>query len=175
MGLPEGKRNLALTGFMGTGKSAVGRQLKKLTGFRLVDVDHEIEEAEGMSISAIFAQRGEPAFRDIEAWHIGQLCAGRGQIISTGGGAVLRDDNMKALKESSVLICLMATPEEVYERVRGSGHRPLLDDPDPLGKIRLLMAEREPYYEKAGLAVDTGGKSPFEIATEILESIGWKN
>lgn len=175
MGLPEGKRNLALTGFMGTGKSAVGRQLKKLTGFRFVDVDHEIEEAEGMSISEIFAHRGEPAFRDIEAAHIRRLCEGRGQIISTGGGAVLRGDNMEALNESSVLICLMATPEDVYERVRSSRHRPLLDDHDPLGRVRELMAERAPYYDKAGLAVDTTGKSPFEIATEILESIGWKN
>lgn len=177
MGLCAGSRcNIVLTGFMGSGKSAVGSELARMTGYRLVDVDHRVERSEGMSISDIFKDRGEPAFRDAEAREVAGLGAGRNQIISTGGGVVLREDNMSTLKEGGIVVCLTSTPETAYERTRRSTHRPLLKTEDPLARIRRMMREREPYYLKyADVMVDTEGKSPYEIASEILEAVGWKS
>jgi shikimate kinase len=167
-------RNIVLVGFMGTGKSAVGRELRRLTGFRLVDVDTEVELAEGMSINDIFGSRGEGAFRDAEAREIGRISEGRGQIISTGGGAVLREDNMEALAHSGAVVCLFAPAETIYQRTRRNSDRPLLQVDDPLEKIREMLRERQPYYEKADVTINTEGKNPFEIATEVLEAVGWK-
>jgi len=159
---------------MGTGKSAVGRELQRMTGLRLVDVDAEVERAEGMSISNIFETRGEAAFRDLEAREIRRISEGRDQIISTGGGAVLRDDNMEVFSRSGVVVCLTASAETVLERTRHNTHRPLLQVDDPMEQIRNLMNERLPYYEKADAKVSTDGKSPYEIAQEVLEAVAWK-
>jgi len=168
-------RNIILVGFMGTGKSAVGRELRRLTGFRLVDVDAEVEQAEGMSIMEIFASRGEEAFREAEAREIRRITKDSGQVISTGGGAVLREDNMKAFSRSGDTICLLASAETVYARTKRNTERPLLKVDDPLKKIKEMMTEREQYYRKADFTVDTEGKNPLEIATEVLEAIGWKH
>lgn len=172
--MTSNRRNIFLVGFMGTGKSAVGRELQRMTGLRLVDVDAEVEQAEGMSISKIFEVRGEAAFRDLEAREIMRISEGRDQIISTGGGAVLREDNMEAFSGSGVVVCLTASAETVYERTRHNTRRPLLEVDDPMEQIKNLMNERQPYYEKADAMVSTDGKSPYEIAQEVLEAVGWK-
>jgi shikimate kinase len=166
--------NIVLVGFMGSGKSAVGRELQRLTGFRLVDVDTEVERAEGMSINDIFSSRGEAAFRDAEAREISRISESRGQIISTGGGAVLRQDNIETLSGSGAVVCLSASPETIYKRTKRNRDRPLLQVDDPLKKIREMLAQRQPYYDKADATIDTEGKNPFEIATEVLEAVGWK-
>lgn len=173
--LTENTRNIILVGFMGTGKSAVGRELHRLTGFRLVDVDAEVERAEGMSISDIFDSRGEGAFRDAEAREILRITEGKGQIISTGGGAVLRQDNMDALLRSGVVVCLAASAGTIYKRTKRNKERPLLQVEDPRGRIEEMLAERLPYYKKADVTINTEGKSPYEIATELLEAVGWKS
>ena len=168
--------NIVLIGFMGAGKSAVGQELSRMTGYSLLDVDRRIEKAEGKSISEIFASSGEPAFREMEAREVEALSAGRNQVISTGGGVVLREENMKALMKHGVIVFLNTTAETAYERTRRSTHRPLLSGPDPLGRIQGMMKDREPYYLKhADVVVDTDGKSPYEIAGEILEAVGWKS
>ncbi len=159
---------------MGTGKSAVGAELCKMTGYKLVDVDSEVERVEGMSIKEIFETRGEPAFREAEAREIGRILERRSQVVSTGGGAVLRDDNMAALSGGGVVVCLRAPAETIYERTRRNRNRPLLDVEDPLGKIREMLEERRPFYEKADIMIDTGDKSPYEIAQEVLETLRWK-
>ena len=159
---------------MGTGKSAVGMELKKMTGYKLVDVDAEVERAEGMSIKEIFVTRGEPAFREAEASTIARVMQGRSQIVSTGGGAVLRDDNWAALAAGGVVVCLQASAETVHQRTGRSRNRPLLDVEDPLEKISEMLEERRPFYEKADIMIDTEGKSPYEIAAEVLEAAGWK-
>jgi shikimate kinase len=165
------KKNIALTGFMGTGKTAVSRELSRLTGFTVVDVDAEIEKTAGMTITEIFARFGEPRFREMETEAIRRISAGERLIISTGGGAVLREENMEALRRKGVIICLWASPEIVLKRTSGTNDRPLLRVDDPLKKIKEMLEFRRPYYEKADMAVDTEGKSPLRVAEEILERI----
>jgi shikimate kinase len=162
-------KNIVLTGFMGTGKTAVSRELARLTGFAQVDVDSEVEKAAGMTISEIFARFGEPRFRDMETEEVKKAAAGRNVIISTGGGVVMRQDNMDALRTTGVVVCLRATPETILKRTGKDSSRPLLQVEDPLGKINELLALRRPYYEKADIMVDTDGKSPPEVAEEILD------
>jgi len=170
----SGGRNIILTGFMGTGKSAVASALARLTGLRPVDVDAEIERTAGINIREIFARQGESRFREMETLEIKRIAARTGQIISTGGGAVMKEQNMAALRESGAVVCLTASPETILERTGRNTDRPLLNVPDPRGKIEELMAQRAPYYEKADITVDTEGKTPLEIAEEILERIAWK-
>src|SRR5512147_1167363 len=101
-------KNIILTGFMGTGKTVVGREISRLLNMRLVDVDSEIEESRKMKITDIFRDFGEPHFRDIETEMIRKLARTENTVISTGGGAVLREENMEALRERGVIFCLWA-------------------------------------------------------------------
>jgi len=167
-------RNIVLTGFMGAGKTSVSAELARLTGMARVEVDEEIERSAGMTIPEIFSRLGEPRFREMETEGIKNAAARKGAIISTGGGAVMREENMRALKESGVIVYLRAEPRTVLERTSGNSDRPLLQVEDPLKKINELLALRRPYYERADLIVDTDGKSPREVAEEILERLGWK-
>ena len=160
---------------MGAGKTEVGRELSRLTGFTLIDADEEIIKAEGMPITEIFKQKGEPYFRDLETRAIKEISKKKNLIISTGGGAVLRKENMDALREGGIIVCLMASPETILKRTGNDDTRPLLQVPDPLGMIKELLAERMPYYRQADMTMDTGGKTPKEIAEEILKKAkAWK-
>lgn len=167
-------KNIILTGFMGTGKTAVGRELSRLLNMRLVDVDFEIEESREMKITDIFKNFGEPFFRDIETEMIRKLARVENTVISTGGGAVLREENMEALRETGVVFCLYADPETIIARTRSSNDRPLLAVEDPLAKIKELLLTRMPFYEKAGIMIDTNGKTPLEVAEEIAGIIRCK-
>ncbi len=162
--------NIVLTGFMGTGKSSVARELAHMLGRKVVDVDAEIERRAGKSISSIFAEYGEPRFRDLETEATRETAKGKSQIISTGGGVVLRKENMDALRGSGIVFCLFATPEAILERTRSNKDRPLLQTSDPLGKIRELLETRDRYYRNTcSYMIDTVGKTPGEVAREILE------
>ncbi len=167
-------KNIVLTGFMGTGKTEVGRELARVLGWKVIDVDDEIVKAQKMSINEIFSRFGEPAFRDIETEMIRQVSRSRNVIISTGGGAVLRQENMDILKERGVVVCLDAAPDTILKRTSGNSERPLLKVEDPLGRIRELLEFRRPFYQKADITIDTDGKTPLLIAEEILERMGWK-
>jgi shikimate kinase len=162
-------KNIVLTGFMGTGKTAVGRELSRLLSMRLVDIDAEIEESRKMSINDIFRDFGEKYFRDIETEMIRKFAREKNLIISTGGGAVLREENMNALRESGMIFCLDACPETILRRTAQNEDRPLLKVDDPMAKIKELMSFRRLHYEKAGTLVDTEGKTPLQIAEEIAE------
>lgn len=164
-------RNIVLTGFMGTGKTAVGKILARMLGFILIDVDTEIEKEQKTTITEIFRQRGEPAFRDIESAMIERLSGMERAVLSTGGGAVLRPDNMDALRRRGIIICLKASPEAVLSRIGSSKTRPLLQVDDPLQKIRELYDYRKPYYEKADIIIDTDDKAPLQVAEEIIKAI----
>lgn len=161
-------KNIVLTGFMGTGKTEVGRILSRKLGYSLVDADAEIEKEQGMTITAIFKQYGEPKFRDIESNVIKRLSEMKNAIISTGGGAVLRQENMDNLRKNGVIVCLTASPETILKRTSNNNDRPLLQVENPLQKIRELLEFRRPYYEKADIMIDTEGKSPLEVAEEII-------
>lgn len=164
-------KNIVLTGFMGTGKTAVGKELSRLLNMKLIDVDTEIEKSQKMSISDIFKRFGEPKFREFETEMIKNLSENKNIIISTGGGAVLRQENMDALRKRGVIICLTATPETILKRTSHNSDRPLLQVEDPLRKINDLLAFRNPFYEKADIMVDTENKTPLQIAEEIIERV----
>ncbi len=167
-------KNIVLTGFMGTGKTAVGRELARLLSMQLVDVDAEIENDRKMTINDIFQEFGEKYFRDVETRVIKKFAAGDNLIISTGGGAVLREENMQALRENGIVFCLDARPETILERTGRSEDRPLLRTEDPLAKIKELLGFRRPFYEGAGTLIDTEGKTPLQIAEEIAEAVRCK-
>ncbi len=164
-------KNIILTGFMGTGKTAVGKKLSMFLKMELIDVDTEIEKSQRMTINEIFKQFGEPGFRKIETEMIQKLSERKDVIISTGGGAVLKQKNMDALRKQGVIICLMASPETILKRTSHNSNRPLLKVEDPFEKIKELLHFRRPFYEKADIMIDTEGKTPLQIAEEIIEKI----
>jgi shikimate kinase len=161
-------KNLALIGFMGTGKSSVGRIAAEQLGYTFVDTDQLIEQRTGKTISRIFAELGEPVFRDWEKRIVAELGAQSRQVISTGGGLAANPDNLAALKVHSLVICLWASPEVIFERVRNQAHRPLLLAPDALTKIRDLLTQREPFYKQADVLVNTELRSVKEVAQHAL-------
>ncbi len=164
-------KNIVLTGFMGTGKTAVGKELTRLLNLKLIDVDTEIEKSEKITINEIFQRFGEPRFREIETEMIKKISQQKNVIISTGGGAVLKQENMDILRENGVIICLMATPETILKRTSNSDERPLLKVENPFEKIKQLLDFRRPYYEKADIMIDTENKTPLQIAEEIIDKI----
>ena len=164
-------KNIILTGFMGVGKTSVGTRLARDLGFTFVDTDELIEADQKTSITEIFSSFGEPYFRDVESRIIGQVLADEGQVVSTGGGAVIRDENRRTFKERGITICLTARPEAVYERIRHETQRPLLQVPDPLAKIRELLASREPFYRQADLVIDTSDRPVDAVITEIKQRV----
>jgi shikimate kinase/3-dehydroquinate synthase len=168
--LPVSDINIILTGFMGTGKSSVARELARLLGRKIIDVDAEIEK-KGMPITEIFKTHGEPYFRDMESTLLKELSGARQVIISTGGGIVLRAENRGLLKKIGIVICLTASPETILARTSKTTERPLLQVPDPLGTINDLLAARDACYRDADLMIATDGKNPREVAEEILEKL----
>jgi len=164
-------RNIILTGFMGVGKTSVGTRLARDLGYRFVDTDDLIEADQKITITEIFSSFGEAYFRDAETRVIRQVLDGEGQVVATGGGAVIRDENRRAFKEGGMTICLTARPEVVFERIRHETHRPLLQVPDPLGRIRELLNERERYYHQADLIIDTSDKTVDEVIDEIRQRV----
>ncbi len=161
-------RNLALIGFMGTGKSSVGRLVADLLHFTFLDTDHVVEARAGVTISQIFTQHGEPVFRDWERKVVEELARRSKTVIATGGGLPVQEGNLASLKTHALVVCLWASSEKIYERVREHSHRPLLNDPDPLSKIRQLLALREPYYRQADVLVNTEMRSLREVAAQVI-------
>lgn len=161
--------NIALVGFMGTGKTSVSHILSSLLHFEVLDTDAMIEDQTGKRISEIFEQEGEPRFRAYEKALVEELKNRRNAIISTGGGLVTNPENIASLKTHSLVVCLWASPEVIWERVRHQSHRPLLlQTADPLEKIRTLLEQREPFYREADVLVHTEFRSLKEVAHQIL-------
>ena len=160
--------NLALIGFMGTGKSSVGRATADMLHFTFLDTDHVIEARAGKAVSDIFAQDGEPAFRQWERKVVEELTRREKTVIATGGGLPADEANLASLKTHALVICLWASPEDIWERVRGQDHRPLLNESDPLARIHELLATREPFYRQADVLVNTGMRSVREVALHVV-------
>ena len=169
------KPNIVLVGFMGTGKTSVGKRLASQLRMRYVDTDDIIERDNRRRISDIFEENGEAAFRDLESEAVRKVSELYNAVISTGGGVVLRETNIELLKRNGTVFCLTATPEEIYRRVRHQTHRPLLQTPDPLTKIRSMLEERQPYYAEADHTVKTTGRSFREIIGYIRQVYEKKN
>lgn len=163
--------NIVLIGLMGSGKSAVGRLLAEKLGRPFVDTDGLVEEAAGCPIPELFAREGEAAFREREAAVISAVAARDGQVVATGGGAVLRPANRAALRATGIVIWLHAPPEALYHRARAQGieRRPLLAGQDPLSTLRALAEARaSAYSEAAHHRVETDGRTLPDVVTAIL-------
>ena len=160
-------KNPALIGFMGTGKTSVGHMLANLLNFRMVDTDQLIEERAGKRISDIFVTEGETKFREYERQIVHELSRCARVVISTGGGLAADAENLTSLKTHALVVCLWASPETIWQRVGHQTHRPLLQDADPLARIRRLLADREPFYRQADVLVSTEVRSLKEVAHQV--------
>ena len=172
-------KNVVLLGFMGTGKSIVGRGLAVELQYRFVDTDRLIEERVGKRIPEIFSQDGEAYFRTLEAEVVAEIADWEAYVISTGGGVPLNPKNVKALDRTGIFVTLSTRPEVILKRVkRRAGERPLLKGPDPLSAIRSLLSERKKYYNRSAITVDTSDipieESVKRIMAQLPDSIGYR-
>jgi shikimate kinase len=165
---PRQIRNIALIGFMGTGKSSVGRAVAEQLHYTFLDTDEMIEARTHKTVSAIFSEDGEPAFRKLERDIVIELASRSRYVICTGGGVGANEFNLASLKQHSLVVCLWASPERIWERVRSQTHRPLLHGPDPLTNIRQLLAIRKPFYKQADILLDTERRSLKEVCQKVL-------
>jgi shikimate kinase len=170
------KENIFLIGFSGTGKTNVGLALAGLLDYEYVDTDLQIEANTGRSVPAIFAEDGEPAFRELERAALDKLCEGDYQVIATGGGIILLKENRVAMTANGYVVCLEARPETIYVRLlldsatrRDAADRPLLKSDDPFSRIAGLKAQRQPFYAEADWTIHTDFLSPDEVAAEIVQ------
>lgn len=165
-------RPVVLVGMMGSGKSTIGRRLGARLHMPFLDADHEIEVAHaGMSVSEIFAQHGEPYFRDGEARVIARLLEGGSCVIATGGGAFMREETRSRIRDKAVSIWLKADGDVILKRVRRRADRPLLQTADPAATIERLIAERSPYYQFADLAVASRDVPHEKIVDECIDAL----
>lgn len=160
-------RNVALIGFMGTGKSSVGRLVAEYLRFAFYDTDEWIEAYSGKSIHTIFTEQGEAAFRKLEQQVVLEFATLKGAVISTGGGVGANDANLASLKQHALVVCLWASPSVIWSRVQTQTHRPLLQTENPQEKIRELLAAREPFYRQADILVNTEVRSAKEVAQHV--------
>ncbi|MGD9900285.1 MAG: shikimate kinase [Calditrichaceae bacterium] len=173
------KNHLFLTGFMGAGKSKIGPLLADQFGCPFYDADSLIEDEAGMVISDIFREFGEPYFRSIESDIISRLVHFKKRsVIALGGGALMKKNSFDLISDNGILIYIKSSPEEIYKRVKDSGKRPLLsvsDDRDQkesmLNRIRSLLTERAPIYEKADIIIDRDPLTLEEIVAEIFNKV----
>lgn len=160
--------NLALIGFMGTGKTSVGRLVAEQLHFDYLDTDEMIQSATGRTIAEIFKADGEKNFRALEEKAIAEISARTKTVIATGGGSPTNPKNLASLKTHALVVCLWASPEKIWERVKNQTHRPLLHDENPQAKIRELLAAREPFYKQADVLLNTELRSAREVAQQIV-------
>lgn len=164
--------NIFLIGFMGTGKTTVSQELSKRTGLEEVDLDQEIERRQQMKIREIFSSYGEAYFRKLETSLIQEYEKKQGYVISCGGGAALRKENVRSMKEGGCVVLLSASAKTVYERVRYGKNRPLLEGNMNVDYISGLMEQRrEAYAAAADVTVVTDGRTPKEITEEIIKMV----
>lgn len=169
----EEKNNLILIGFMGCGKTTVGKLAAELLRRPFTDTDQLIEKQEGRSIGEIFETEGEAAFRDKETALLKRLSETlEGKVLSVGGGTPVREENACLLRKTGTVVYLRISPQTVYRRLKGDTTRPLLKSEDPLRRIRELLDMRSERYEKcAHITLDVDEMTPEEIAAVILKKI----
>ena len=167
-------KNVVLIGFMGTGKTSVGRLLASRLGCAFHDLDRKIEERCGMSIPAMFREHGEPYFRAREKEAVRAAAGRTNLVIATGGGTVKDAENVAMLRQHGILVALIADVDTILQRTAARGTRPVLDHAaagDRRAAVARLLEERRPLYEDADITVDTGGRSPLEVAEHIMQAL----
>lgn len=165
--MSERRNNIILVGMMGTGKSTVGTALAEKAGFRLVDLDQIIEEEAQATIPELFARHGEAHFRDIESELLERVLQDSDIVLATGGGAVLREVNRDIMLDNGWVVALTADLESILKRVGEDPNRPLLAG-GAKERLTALLEERKHAYDFAHVKMDTSGKSPDDLASEIL-------
>lgn len=166
------RSNIALVGFMGTGKTAIGRKLADRLNKKLLEMDELIVKKAGKSIPSIFAEEGEIRFRELEMQVCKEVSMQRDTVIACGGGVVLNKLNIDYLKQTSIVICLKSSPEVIFERTMKDGKekRPLLNKPNPMQEIKDLFDFREPFYNAATeYQIDTSNLAENEVVERIVE------
>jgi shikimate kinase len=167
-----GGRSIVLVGMMGVGKSTVGRRLATRLHLPFVDADHEIEVAHaGLTIPEIFAEHGEPYFREGEARVIARLLDGTPGVLATGGGAYMREDTRQRIRDKAVSIWLKAEPDVILRRIRRRADRPLLQTEDPAGTIRRLIEIRYPLYQEADLTVLSRDEPHEKVVSDCVDAL----
>ena len=156
---------------MGTGKTTIATQLANKLGMRYVSTDSLIEKRENRTINEIFTKEGEDYFRNIESDVIREVSSQEGLVIDTGGGVVMREENLANLKSTGIVICLTADEEAIMARTKKYKHRPLLNVEDPKLKIRSLLAKRAPLYAKCDHSIDTGKFTIRQVIEKIMEIV----
>ena len=156
---------------MAVGKSAVGRNLARRLRRRFVDLDRLIEKAEGRKVREIFAHRGEPYFRVLEKQMLEQVLSAPGQVIATGGGVLLDEENLNLLRQKALLIGLTASTDELLSRVGKNSKRPLLKGADLRRRIDELLQQRQSRYAQANLVIDTSGLTIDQVVEKIVHTL----
>ena len=164
-------KNIVVVGFMGTGKSVVAKTLAEKLGREFLELDAIVEKREGLSIKEIFKNKGEVYFRELERDAVKEAIKKDGQIISAGGGAIIDEENLKALKKNGIIICLEASPDVILKRTKGNTCRPLLNVPDPKERIEELLEKRAAYYKKADHRINTDDLSVEGVVQKIQDII----
>jgi shikimate kinase len=168
--LPSGpKQNIALTGFMAVGKSAVGRALARKLKRRFIDLDRAIEKSQGMKVSDIFAEKGEAYFRQCEKHTLAAVLENHNQVIATGGGAIVDEENFRLIQERALLVCLTADTDVLLKRAGPGSKRPLLNGEDRKRRIEELLRLRQGKYAQAHLSIDTTELTIDQVAEKIIE------
>jgi shikimate kinase len=167
--MPE--RPLILTGFMGSGKSSVGKVLAPLLSCPFIDLDSEIVAVSGCSINDIFSRDGEQTFRGMESRCLQEVLKRGRSVIATGGGVVIADVNRGLMRAQGIVVNLLVTVPQVLKRLDGATDRPLFCGSDPANHVKLLMDAREQFYADADIRIDTDGKSVEDVAAEILRFV----
>lgn len=157
---------------MAVGKSAVGRKLARRLKRRFVDLDRAIEKREGSKVRDIFESKGEPYFRQLETQTLAQVLRDDGQVIATGGGVVLHEENLRLLQERSLLVCLMADVSAIVRRAGSGKQRPLLMTTDKAHRINELLKQRKEHYANAHIQIDTSDLTVDEVVGKILALAG---
>ncbi len=163
----ERQPNLYLVGFMGTGKSTIGRLAAQKLDLQFIDSDEAIEKEQGVSIAEIFAIEGEAKFRQLEKAFIESGHPSSGCLVSCGGGLIIQPGMLELLKQKGPIVSLLATAESIYKRTKSNSNRPLLNVEDPLGTIREMLAAREPIYRQAGTEVLTDNRTISDVVAHL--------
>lgn len=165
------QNNIVLCGFMGCGKTTVGKDLAENLGYTFIDTDEFIEKRENMSVSDIFAQKGEPYFRSVETEVTKELAERQGLVIATGGGMMLNSQNAESLNKIGVSFWIKVSVETILQRLKGDTTRPLLQREDKDAAIRELLQKREPFYLKHSNFCIDGEGEPKEVVERILKAL----
>lgn len=168
MNLPNFKTNLYLVGFMGTGKTTIGRAVAYRLKYQLLDSDHEIERQEDRTVAEVFDEQGEDYFRELERRFIDKGHAETNCVVACGGGLVVQPGMLDKLQKKGVVVCLHASLETILQRTSANRNRPLLHVDDPMDRLRNLYAEREPIYRRAGAVILTDHRPTSDIISHVM-------